>query len=60
MADLKAFEEDLKKKNFRGYWQANQGDVAREPVATFEPHLWKGKDLYELIQRAGEDRKSVV
>jgi gentisate 1,2-dioxygenase len=55
MADLKAFEEELRKKNFRGYWQANQGDVAREPAATFEPHLWKGKDLYELIRRAGDE-----
>ena len=55
MADLKGFEEELKQKNFRGYWQAFQGDVYREPVPTFEPHLWKGKDLYEMIQRAGEE-----
>jgi 1-hydroxy-2-naphthoate dioxygenase len=55
MADLKDFEEELRKKHFRGYWQANRGDVAREPVATFEPHLWKGKDLYSLIQRAGDE-----
>ena len=55
MAGLKGFEEELKKKNFRGYWQAFQGDVRREPVATFKPHLWKGKDLYEMIHRAGEE-----
>ncbi|OGQ79946.1 MAG: hypothetical protein A3F90_18725 [Deltaproteobacteria bacterium RIFCSPLOWO2_12_FULL_60_19] len=55
MADLKAFEEELKKKNFRGYWQATQGDRSREPVATFEPYLWKGKDLYEAIDRAGTE-----
>jgi gentisate 1,2-dioxygenase len=55
MADLKDFEEELKKKHFRGYWQANRGDVAREPVASFEPYLWKGKDLYSLIQRAGDE-----
>jgi gentisate 1,2-dioxygenase len=55
MADLKAFEEELKKKNFRGYWQATQGDASREPVATFEPYLWKGKDLYEAIDRAGTE-----
>jgi gentisate 1,2-dioxygenase len=56
MADLKAFEEELKKKNFRGYWQfAQGGEVRREPVATFAPHLWKGKDLYEMIERAGRE-----
>jgi gentisate 1,2-dioxygenase len=56
MADLKAFEAELKKKNFRGYWQAVQGgDVSRVPVSTFGPHLWKGKDLYELIERAGNE-----
>ncbi|HEX9444464.1 MAG TPA: cupin domain-containing protein [Candidatus Binatia bacterium] len=54
MADLKAFNEELKKKNFRGYWQAERGEVAREPVSTFGPCLWKGKDLYELIGKAGE------
>ncbi len=54
MPDLKQFNEELKKKNFRGYWEAIQGDVYREPKPTFEPHLWKGKDLYEAIQRAGE------
>lgn len=54
MADLKAFNEELKKKNFRGYWDAARGEAAREPVATFGPCLWKGKDLYELIDKAGE------
>jgi gentisate 1,2-dioxygenase len=56
MADLKAFEAELKKKNFRGYWQfAQGGEVSREPKATFAPHLWKGKDLYEMIERAGSE-----
>src|SRR5713226_362555 len=54
MADLKEFEAELKKKHFRGYWEANRGDAYREPKPTFEPHLWKGKDLYEAIRRAGE------
>lgn len=56
MADLKAFEEDLKRKNFRGYWQfAQGGEIAREPKTTFGPHLWKGGDLYEMIERAGNE-----
>ena len=33
MADaLRAFEEELESKNFKGYWQNIQGDVHREPV----------------------------
>ena len=54
MADLKAFEEELRKKNFSGYWQTVQGERYREPVATFAPCLWKGKELYEAMEKAGE------
>lgn len=55
MADLKELNEELKKQNFRGYWQAFQGgDVYREPKSTFEPYLWKGKDLYAAMERVGE------
>ncbi|HXG50843.1 MAG TPA: cupin domain-containing protein [candidate division Zixibacteria bacterium] len=55
MADaLKAFEEELELKNFRGYWQNVQGDVYREPVPSYEPCLWKGKDLFAAIEKAGE------
>jgi 1-hydroxy-2-naphthoate dioxygenase len=54
MADLNAFEEELKKKHFRGYWQAVQGDVYREPKPTFQPFLWKGCDLYGAIEKAGD------
>ena len=38
---LKAFEEELQSKNFKGYWQTVQGDVYREPVPSFEPCHWK-------------------
>ena len=33
---LKQFEEELQSKNFKGYWQNQQGDVARQPVASFD------------------------
>ena len=42
---LKQFEAELENKNFKGYWQNIQGDVYREPVPSFEPCHWKGKDL---------------
>jgi gentisate 1,2-dioxygenase len=55
MADaLRAFEEELESKNFRGYWQNVQGDVNREPVPSYEPCLWKGKDLFAAMEKAGE------
>jgi gentisate 1,2-dioxygenase len=54
MGDLKGFEEELERKNFKGYWQNVQGDVYREPVPSYQPCLWKGKDLFAAIEKAGE------
>src|SRR5207244_12657654 len=55
MADLlKAFEEELQSKNFKGYWQNQQGDVKREPVPSFEPCLRQGKELFAAMAKAGE------
>ena len=51
---LKAFEDELQSKNFKGYWQNVQGDVFREPVPSYEPCHWKGKDLFAAIEKAGE------
>ena len=55
MADaLRAFEAELESKNFKGYWQNIQGDVYREPVPSFEPCHWKGKDLFAAMEKAGD------
>lgn len=54
MADLEQFNEELRKKNLRGYWQNVQGDVYREPIPSFEPYLWKWSDVEEAINKAGE------
>src|SRR6186997_808868 len=51
---LKAFEEELQSKNFKGYWQNTQGDVYREPVPSFAPCFWKGEDLFAAMEKAGE------
>ena len=51
---LKQFEEELQSKNFKGYWQNQQGDVARQPVASFDACHWKGKDLFAAMEKAGE------
>ena len=54
MADLTEFNEELKKKNLRGYWETLQGDVYREPASSFQPHLWKWSEVYDAINKAGE------
>ena len=51
---LKAFEEELQSKNFKGYWQNQQGDVNREPVPSFDACFWKGKDLFAAMEKAGD------
>jgi 1-hydroxy-2-naphthoate dioxygenase len=54
MKDLKEFTSDLKKKNLAGYWETSEGEVYREPASTFEPCLWKWKDVHDAIIQAGE------
>src|SRR5207245_11271043 len=45
---------ELQSKNFKGYWQNVQGDLYREPVPSFEPCYWKGKDLFAAMEKAGD------
>ena len=54
MRDLKEFSAELKKKNLAGYWETSEGEVCREPVSSFEPCLWKWKDVQDAIVQAGE------
>jgi gentisate 1,2-dioxygenase len=54
MKDLKQFNAELKEKNLAGYWETSEGEVYREPVSTFEPCLWKWKDIHDAITQAGE------
>lgn len=54
MAGLEEFNEELRKKDLRGFWESYQGEAYREPVSSFEPHLWKWADVYDAIEKAGE------
>jgi gentisate 1,2-dioxygenase len=54
MKDLKEFSSELKKKNLAGYWETSEGEVHREPFASFEPCLWKWQDINDAINQAGE------
>ena len=55
---LKEFEKELESKSFKGYWQNQQGDVNREPVPSFDSCLWKGKDLFAAMEKAGDVESS--
>src|SRR5262247_385236 len=54
MKDLKQFNAELKQKNLAGYWETAEGEVYREPAATYEPCLWKWRDINDAIVQAGE------
>ncbi len=54
MEELKEFNEELRKKNLRGFWEAYQGEVYSEPLSSYEPYLWKWSDVHDAINKAGE------
>src|SRR5258706_1036283 len=51
---VKALQKDLEIKRLKGHWQNQQGDVNREPVPSFDSCLWKGKDLFAAMEKAGD------
>ena len=54
MKDLKQFNAELKQKNLAGYWETAEGEFHREPTSSYEPCLWKWKDIEDAIVQAGE------
>jgi len=54
MDKLEEFQRGMREKNLRGLWEAVQGDAYREPLSSFEPHLWKWDDVRDAILEAGE------
>ena len=53
--DNSEFDRALERKNLFGYWNVGTGSAYAEPAASFEPCLWKAKDLFEALNRAGTD-----
>jgi gentisate 1,2-dioxygenase len=45
---------DMAEKNLGGHWQLGFESYASYPETTVQPCLWKWKDLYEILMRAGE------
>ncbi len=48
------FDRELKEKNLIGFWSFVRSGVHREPSPSFEPCLWKGKDVHDAINKSGE------
>jgi gentisate 1,2-dioxygenase len=45
---------DMATKNLGGHWQLGLESYAPYPETTVQPYLWKWKDVYESLMRAGE------
>ena len=51
---VEALNRDMAEKNLGGHWQLGFESYAPYPETTVQPCLWKWKDLYESLMRAGE------
>ena len=51
---IDALNRDMAKKNLGGHWQLGLESYARYPETTVQPYLWKWRDVYEILMRAGE------
>jgi gentisate 1,2-dioxygenase len=45
---------DMATKNLGGHWQLGLESYAPYPETTVQPCLWKWKDVYDSLMRAGE------
>ena len=52
--NVEALNRDMAEKNLGGHWQLGFESYAPYPETTVQPCLWKWKDLYESLMRAGE------
>ena len=51
---VEALNQDMAKKNLGGHWQLGLENYAPYPETTVQPCLWKWKEVYESLMRAGE------
>ena len=52
--NVEALNRDMATKNLGGHWQLGLESYAPYPETTVQPCLWKWKDVYESLMRAGE------
>jgi gentisate 1,2-dioxygenase len=51
---VEVLNRDMAKKNLGGHWQLGLESYLSYPKTTVQPCLWKWKDVYESLMRAGE------
>src|SRR5205807_6055668 len=51
---VEVLNADMAKKNLGGHWQLGFESYLAYPETTVQPCLWKWKDVYESLMRAGE------
>jgi gentisate 1,2-dioxygenase len=51
---VEALNRDMAKKNLGGHWQLGLESYFSYPGTTVQPFLWKWKDVYDSLMRAGE------
>jgi 1-hydroxy-2-naphthoate dioxygenase len=55
MSKLDELNRELEEKNLLGYWNIVRGrGDDYEPKSSFEPSLWKWKDIWSGLEKAGE------
>jgi 1-hydroxy-2-naphthoate dioxygenase len=54
METLEEFNRELEKKNLLGFWTAGPRSEIYEPQASYQPCIWRWKDVYSSLMKAGE------
>src|SRR4051812_93840 len=50
---LKDLDRELEERNLEGYWAVDRSP-APEPRPTVVPYVWRWREIYESLNRAGE------
>jgi gentisate 1,2-dioxygenase len=51
---VESLNRDMAEKHLGGHWQLGLESYLSYPETTVQPYLWKWKDVYESLMRAGE------
>src|SRR5258705_6990006 len=53
MTNLKDLDSELAERNLEGYWAVDRSP-SPEPAPTVVPHVWKWREIYDGLGRAGD------
>jgi gentisate 1,2-dioxygenase len=55
MSNLDEIERGLEEKNLFGYWTVGSGAAYAEPQSSFEPCMWKWRDVSDALEKTGAE-----